>query len=371
LLALSAAASRTSASGQPAGDLSKWWGDPFECRLESDRLYGRGVSDNKAQVLLNLQALSSILAQGNGLPCNLKLVVEGNEEHDDSVLDAFVAAHRDLLRADLLVNCDRMMYGRDLPGITIGLRGFVALEVELRTSSKDLHSGLYGGATPNAIRALAALIQSFHGARGEVAVADFYSRVSSPSSSELRTWSTLNPLIANIFEDADVAAFAGEESYSVLERLWSRPTLEVTGITGGFQGEGTGAIVPGSASAKISCRLVPDQDPGEIVSLLRRHIALHTSASARAHIFGELIGTPGLLTDGQGRRRLRRSVRSSRYSSKSPRSGGRAGRFLCMTSSVGISASRASRSDSVFQTTASMARTRASTWRCIARAFGR
>lgn len=247
---------------QPPEPLELWESPPFEPTVRDGRLYARGASDCKAQVWLNVAAIEALLADGGTLPCNVKLIVEGEEELRPEGLDAVAQSHAELLAADVAVISDTALFARDVPSISIGLRGMAALEFTVRTAPGDLHSGLYGGVAPNALHVAARLVAGLHDASGRVAVEGFYDRVVEPSTEERAGWARLP------FAASDV----GEAGFPPIERVFARPTLDVHGIWGGHRDPGVKTIIPAEAHVKLSCRLVPDQDAEEIVELLRRHV---------------------------------------------------------------------------------------------------
>ena len=200
------------------------------------------------------------------LPVNIKFLIEGEEEVGGEHIEQYVANRPDRLKADAAVICDTEMFAPGLPTITTGLRGLVYTELEARGAAHDLHSGMYGGAAPNPFQALAEIISRLKGPDGKILIPGFYKRVLKPSKKELKAWKSL-PFKEKVFLKKEVGstALAGEKGFSVLERLWARPTLEVHGIRGGFTGEGAKTVIPAVATAKISMRLVPEMDPKEVV----------------------------------------------------------------------------------------------------------
>ncbi len=253
---------------QPPDPLAAWSSPPFEPTERDGRLYGRGVSDDKGPMLVALTAIAALIATG-GLGVNLRLLIEGEEECGSANLDAFVAAHADSLRADWALSADGAMWRIDLPSITVASRGICALEVTVQGAARDLHSGRHGGMVANPIAALARLLAGLHDDTGRVAVPGFLDRVRPVAP---------HALAAIPFDEAAHAAavgapaLAGEAGYSALQRNWLRPTLELNGISGGYAGAGSKTVIPASAQAKITCRLVPDQDPAEIAALVARDL---------------------------------------------------------------------------------------------------
>ena len=284
---------------QPPDPLEAWATPPFEATERDGRLYARGVSDDKGPMLVALTAIAALIATG-GLRVNLRLLIEGEEECGSEHLDAFVAAHADSLRADWALSADGAMWRIDLPSITVASRGICAVEVGVQGAARDLHSGRHGGMVANPIAALARLLAGLHDEDGRVAVAGFYDRVRPVRPGSLD---------AVPFDEAAHAravgapALAGEAGFSALERNWLRPTLELNGICGGYAGVGSKTVIPSAARAKITCRLVPDQEPAEIAALiaadLRRRapagvtLAVDTPAH-HAHAYAAAEDHPGV-----------------------------------------------------------------------------
>lgn len=268
---------------QPADPLGEWRSPPFELTREGDRFVARGAADDKAQVILQIAAAEAAL-RTTGLPVNLILLFEGEEEVGSTHLPAYVAAHRDELRADHAVIADSMMFSPTRPSLIFGMRGMTYVEIEVRTGTHDLHSGQYGGAVPNPAHALARIIASFHHPDGRVAVEGFYDDVRDAPQELREGWAALGYDEAAFQRSAGGAALMGEPGYSTPERLWIRPCLDVNGIVGGYTGPGKKTVLPASAKAKVSCRLVPDQDPARTVELLGRHVAAHAPAGVQVTV---------------------------------------------------------------------------------------
>ena len=282
---------------QPPDPLALWESPPFEPAVRDEKLYGRGASDCKAQVWLNVKALEALLAVDGRLPCNVKVIVEGEEELRPEGLEAVVQEHAALLGADVAVISDNGLFARDVPSLSVGLRGMAALEVTLRTARGDLHSGLYGGVVPNALHALGRIVAGLHDPRdGRVAVDGFYDRVREVSAEERAAWARLPFDPAAFRAQVGASELVGEAGYTPIERLFARPTLDVHGAWGGFRDPGVKTIVPAEAHVKLSCRLVPDQDPEEVVVLLRRHIERQAPAGARVTVDHALAGAWPILT---------------------------------------------------------------------------
>jgi acetylornithine deacetylase/succinyl-diaminopimelate desuccinylase-like protein len=257
---------------QPPDPLGLWDRDPFEPAVVDGKIVARGASDDKGQVYAHVKGAEALLAQHPDADLNIVFLVEGEEEVSSPNLEPFIRANLARLAADVVLISDGAMLGPDKPSLNYGLRGISYVEVRVRAANRDLHSGAYGGAVPNAINALARMIAALHDEQGRVAVPGFYDRVRELDPGERKTLAALPFDAAEYLGNVGVTASPGEAGYSVLERLWSRPTLDVNGIGGGFQGDGSKTVIAAEAMAKISCRLVPDQDPGEITRLLTEHL---------------------------------------------------------------------------------------------------
>lgn len=261
---------------QPVDDAAGHWRtDPFEPVVQDGNLYARGATDDKGQTFVQIKAIESLLANG-AMPVNVKLMIEGEEESGSENLYTFIDTHHDLLRADVAVISDTSIISLDQPSIVTGLRGITYLEIEVQGPSHDLHSGLYGGAVHNPLQALAEILAALHDADGRVTVPGFYDRV------EVLTPEQRADLAANripperLMRETGVPGPWGEPEYELHERIGIRPTLEINGIVGGWTGEGAKTVLPARALAKVSCRLVPNQDPREIEDLIAAHVAALT-----------------------------------------------------------------------------------------------
>ena len=269
---------------QPPDPLERWKSPPFKPEVRDGRLYARGVSDDKGPMLIPLKVAEAYMATAGRLPVNGKVVIEGEEECGSTHLEEFVAAHAEELKADFVLSADGAMWRPNEPSITVASRGIATLEFSVFGAVKDLHSGRHGGSAPNPLQAISRLATSLHDAEGRVAVKGFYDRVRPPSNSA-------RAMIANLpfderayFEGIGAEPGWGEAGYSLLERQWLRPTLEFNGLWGGYQGPGTKTVIPGEAHAKISCRLVPDQEPEEIVALVAEHLKRHCPPGLRLEV---------------------------------------------------------------------------------------
>ena len=264
---------------QPPDPLDEWVSPPFEPAVRSDNIYARGAVDDKGQTYLLLKAVEGYLRAEAKLPINVKFLIEGEEEMGGEHIEEYVKKRPPNLQCDAALICDTEMFAPELPTLTTGLRGLVYTEVEARGASHDLHSGMYGGAAPNPFQALAEIVTGLKGANGKIRIPGFYDKVTKPSKAELEAWKRL-PFKETQFLKKEVGARAlvGEKGFSVLERLWARPTLEVHGIRGGFTGEGAKTVIPAVATAKISMRLVPEMDPKRVIRQYTAHLKKLTPA---------------------------------------------------------------------------------------------
>ena len=259
---------------QPADPLHEWHTAPFEPTQRGENLYARGASDMKGSLAAFLQAVEALTVTG-GLPLNVKFLLEGEEEVGSPSLPSFLEEHQELLRADVVVNCDGEVLGPQLPSITYALRGLAYFEVEVHGARQDLHSGIFGGSLHNPAQALCELIVGMHDARGRVTLPGFYDRVRALDTEERAALARLPQTDEDWKALAGVPALWGEEGYTTVERVGARPTLEVNGIVSGFTGEGAKTVLPAKALAKISTRLVADQDPAEIKEQLCAYLRQH------------------------------------------------------------------------------------------------
>jgi acetylornithine deacetylase/succinyl-diaminopimelate desuccinylase-like protein len=250
---------------QPPEPLELWTTPPFAPAIRDNAIYARGAADDKGQVWAHVEAILAWQALG-GLPVNLTLLIEGEEEIGSENLEAFVAKHRAALAADIAVVSDTNQFARGVPSITYGLRGLVYMEVFLTGPSHDLHSGLFGGAVPNPANVLGELIASLHDRDGRVNIPGFYDDVLELSQAERDMWAGL-PFDEKAFADGlGLTVLSGEKGYTTLQRRWARPTCDVNGITTGYQGPGAKTVIPSKASAKVSMRLVPNQNAEKIAA---------------------------------------------------------------------------------------------------------
>ncbi len=284
---------------QPPDPLEEWRTEPFDPVVRDGYLLGRGASDDKGQLFAHLAAIDAWRRAGGGLPVNLKVIIEGAEEIGSPHMEAFLAEHAGELAADAAVISDGEFFADGLPSITYALRGLAYVEVTLRGPRADIHSGLHGGAVTNPINALARLVAAMHDDGGRVTIDGFYDDVAPLSDEERRQWRKLPAGEADYAASLGLEALGGgERGYSALERRWGRPTLDCNGVVGGYTGEGAKTIIPAAASAKVSMRLVPQQDPARIVAAFKRFVAAGTPAGITAEVKVNADARPVLLGRG-------------------------------------------------------------------------
>ncbi len=257
---------------QPVDPIELWTSPPFEATVRDGNLFARGASDDKGQVHIHLAALRSWMQVEGKLPVNVKLIIEGEEEIGSEHLESFLRAQKKLLKADLVVISDTSMFARGIPSLCYGLRGLSYLQIDLAGPNRDLHSGSFGGSVHNPIQALSEIIAQLHDKNGRITVPGFYDKVVKLTKKERDSFAKLPWSDKKFAKDLGVKELYGEAGFTTLERLWARPTLECNGIWGGFIGEGAKTVLPSKASAKISMRLVPNQQSAEIAKLFERYI---------------------------------------------------------------------------------------------------
>src|SRR5580698_4621796 len=246
---------------QPAEPLNLWTSPAFEPTVRDGNLYGRGTADDKGQVHIHIKALEALRQTAGKLPINVKVMIEGEEEVGSVNLWDFVKAHRERLKADALVVSDTAMLAKGVPSITYGLRGLNYYQIELTGAAQDLHSGVFGGAVPNTITVLAEMIAKLHDKNFRVTVPGFYDDVATLSREERKLLNGLPWKEKEFKKTVGAPGYFGEKGFTIVEQLWTRPTLELNGIWGGYTGEGAKTVIPAKAYAKFSTRLVPNQDP--------------------------------------------------------------------------------------------------------------
>lgn len=280
---------------QPADPLELWHSPPFEPVVKDGNIYARGACDDKGQMYMHVKAFE-MMVKTNNLPCNVKFMIEGEEEVGSAHLEAFATANRQKLKADVILISDTSMVANDVPSITTGLRGLSYLEVEVTGPNRDLHSGVYGGAVANPINILCSMIASLHDENRRVTIPGFYDDVEEVSAEERAMTATVPFSIEEYKKDLDINDVLGETGYSTLERVSIRPTLDVNGIWGGYIGQGAKTVLPSKAYAKISMRLVPNQKSEKIMQLFTEHFLRIAPPSVKVkvtpHHGGEAAVTP-------------------------------------------------------------------------------
>lgn len=282
---------------QPADPLEEWKSPPFEPTERNGNLYARGAVDDKGQLYMHIKALEALRAVHGAPPVNLKFIVEGEEEVGGASISKYVAQNGAKLKADVALVSDTALYAEGMPTLCIGLRGLVYTEVEAVGPSRDLHSGLYGGAAPNPIFALIELLAKAKDAQGRILVPGLTDGVVPPAAAEKASWESL-PFSEREFLEKEVGStqLTGEPGFTVLERVWARPTMEVHGVGGGFTGAGAKTVIPSKATAKVSFRLVPDQDPDKVIAAWKAFVAANTPAGIKTEV-RVLSAAPGVLVN--------------------------------------------------------------------------
>lgn len=281
---------------QPVDPLELWDSPPFAPELRDGRIWARGATDNKGQMLAHVLGVEAALAAHGELPVNLIFLFEGEEEIGSPNLAPFLAANKEALACDVVVVSDTGMVAPGMPTLGYGLRGITCCEVTVRGPKGDLHSGIYGGAVANPATAVARLVASLHDESGRVRVAGFYDAVRELEPWERQMWAAIPATAeANILKQTGSPAGFGEAGFSAIERLWARPTAEVNGIGGGYQGEGSKTVIPAQAMAKFSFRLVPDQDPADISRKVLRHLEAHCPPGVTLEVHAGHDGMPYLM----------------------------------------------------------------------------
>jgi acetylornithine deacetylase/succinyl-diaminopimelate desuccinylase-like protein len=269
---------------QPVDPVSEWDTPPFEPTLVGDKIYARGATDNKGQHFAHLLGVEETLKANGNLPVNVIFLLEGEEEIGSPNLAPFLAKHRDELKCDVCAVSDTGMIGPGIPTMTYGLRGIACLEFKIHGPVRDLHSGVYGGAVPNPATMVSRIIASLHDDEGRIRIPGFYDRVLPLESWEREMWASLPDGDAATLVETGAPGLWGEAGYTSLERRWGRPTAEVNGIGGGYQGEGSKTVIGREAMAKLSFRLVPDQNPQEILDLAAAHLKSVCPPSCRIEV---------------------------------------------------------------------------------------
>jgi acetylornithine deacetylase/succinyl-diaminopimelate desuccinylase-like protein len=269
---------------QSAEPLDLWNHPPFDPEIVDNKLYGRGATDDKGQLYIHIKTVEALLQIHNKLPVNIKFCIEGEEEVASPNLQLFIEAHLDKLKSDLIVISDGPMHDKDQPSICSGLRGLCALEIEVKGANTDLHSGLYGGGIANPAFSLVQLLATMHDQQGKIAVNGFYDDVNPLAEAERNEMRALKFDEDKLCEELGLEDLYGEQGYTFIERTSVRPTLEINGIYGGYQGEDIKTIVPSTATAKISCRLVDRQNPETILKLIKEHIRTNSPKGVQVEV---------------------------------------------------------------------------------------
>ncbi|HAX43104.1 MAG TPA: dipeptidase [Bryobacteraceae bacterium] len=283
---------------QPPDPLELWKTPPFEPTLRDGNIYARGSADDKGQMYMHVKAVETLMAvHGGKLPVNLKFLVEGEEEIGGKSIAEYVPQAKEKLKADVALVSDTALYAEGVPTLCIGLRGLVYMEIEAKGPGRDLHSGLYGGAAPNAVYGLIELLGKAKDADGRILIPGFYDDVAEPAAAEIDSWKSL-PFDEAAFLSHEVGAsrLTGEPNRMILERVWSRPTLEVHGIAGGFTGAGAKTVIPAAATAKVSMRLVPDQEPEKMFDLFSAWVAANAPQGVELSV-RKLSGAPATVVN--------------------------------------------------------------------------
>ncbi len=278
---------------QPPDPLDLWVSPPFEPTIRDGKIYARGSCDDKGQVYMHIKAFE-ILSKHNLLTCNIKFMIEGEEEVGSDNLPIFVKEYRDKLKADVILISDTALISLDQPSITVGLRGLSYMEVEVTGANRDLHSGVYGGAVANPINELAKMIASLHDENGRVTIPGFYDQVANLSEAERKALNAAPFDVEEYKKELGIEAITGEKGYTTLERTGIRPTLDCNGIWGGYTGEGAKTVLPSKASAKISMRLVPNQDHQTITDLFTKHFLAIAPKSVKVKVTAHHGGQPAV-----------------------------------------------------------------------------
>lgn len=280
---------------QPADPLDLWHSGPFEPVIKEGKIFARGACDDKGQMFMHVKALE-VMAKTNTLPCNVKLMIEGEEEVGSSNLGMFLENNKEKLKADIVLVSDTSMISMEHPSLETGLRGLAYMEVEVTGPNRDLHSGVYGGAVANPINILCKMIASLHDENNHITIPAFYDKVDNLSDAEKAALNNAPFDLQEYKDELGVADVWGEKGYSTLERTGTRPTLDVNGIWGGYTGEGAKTVLPSKAFAKISMRLVPHQNSDEIAAIFQQHFESIAPASVKVkvtpHHGGEPVVTP-------------------------------------------------------------------------------
>jgi len=257
---------------QPVDPIELWNSPPFEPTIKNGKIFARGATDDKGQVFMHFKSVEAFFKNEGSLPVNIKYIIEGEEEIGSENLNVFLKNNTDLLKCDVVLISDSSLYGPGIPTLTYALRGLAYLEVEMIGPNRDLHSGSFGGSVANPINKMAQLISELQDKNGRITIPGFYDDVIKLTKKEKENFKALKFSDKNFAKDLGVGQLEGEKGFTTLERLWARPTLDCNGIIGGFTGKGAKTVIPSKITAKISMRLVPDQNPNKIAKLFERHL---------------------------------------------------------------------------------------------------
>jgi acetylornithine deacetylase/succinyl-diaminopimelate desuccinylase-like protein len=311
---------------QPPDPLELWETPPFEPSIRGGNIYARGACDDKGQMYMHVKAVETLLRVHDGkLPVNVKFLIEGEEEVGGESISRYVPLHKQKLKADVALVSDTELFADGVPTLCVGLRGLIYLEIEARGPARDLHSGVYGGAAPNAVYGLIELLAKAKDADGHIQIPGVYDGVVPPAATELESWQKLAFSEKEfLHEQVGSSVLTGEPEQSVLERVWARPTFEVHGIAGGFASAGAKTVIPAKAVAKVSLRVVPKQDPEKVVAAVKSWVAAntpkgiqmevrvlsaspavsvnpdHPAIAVAARVFSDVLGKPTVFTRGGG-----------------------------------------------------------------------
>ena len=280
---------------QPVDPVELWESPPFEATVREGEIYARGSADDKGQVFMHFKAIEAHLKQAGRLPINIKVFLEGEEEVGSLHLDPFVRENKPLLAADVVVISDSAMFAREIPSICYGLRGLVYYQIDLRGTKSDLHSGVFGGAMANPAFVLSQIIAQLKDKSGRIRIPGFYDAVRDLTDAERAEWKKLPFDEKQFAAGLGISHGSGEKGFSAIERRWARPTCDVNGITSGYQGPGAKTVIPSKASAKISMRLVPDQDPRDIREKFQRAIRSRLPDNCKLEFIDHGLLEPALL----------------------------------------------------------------------------
>ena len=282
---------------QPPDPLELWETPPFEPSIRNGNIYARGACDDKGQMYMHIKAVEALRAQHNGtLPLNVKFLIEGEEEVGGESIAKYVPGHTEKLKADVALVSDTELFADGVPTLCIGLRGLMYLEIEARGPARDLHSGMYGGAAPNAVYGLIELLAKAKDAEGRILIPGIYDDVTAPDAKEVESWKHLPFTEEEFLRGVGSTALTGEPDQTILARIWARPTFEVHGIAGGFAGVGAKTVIPAKAVAKVSVRMVPNQDPEKVLACVTRWIQANTPKGIQTEVRA-LSGAPGVVVN--------------------------------------------------------------------------